>query len=642
MCILLLGQVGTHGCRSGRIDCVAGSVLKGEDVADFESGSLWATDGYDVDAVRAKYRQERDKRFRPDGPDQYRVVMRDGDLGYYGQDPYVQREEREPVTDEVEVAVIGGGLAGMLLGARLRKIGVTNLRVVEQAGDFGGTWYWNRYPGIACDVESYIYLPLLEEVGYMPVEKYSKGSEIFAYFQKFAKHFDLYRQALLQTRVTEVRWNDKDGMWTITTDRGDRFFARYVCMTFGTFLHPKLPGILGIEDFTGKSFHTSRWDYEYTGGDSHGNLTGLRNKRVGIIGSGATAVQCVPMVAKEAKQLIVFQRTPAIVDVRENRPTDPEWAASLSPGWQQERIENFSACIAGEDVSVDLVNDSWTKLLSTLRKTKVLPDKSAAEAMELADHIHMESVRDRVSEVVRDRAIADALKPYYRYLCKRPCFHDEYLQAFNRPNVVLVDTDGRGVDRVTENGVVASDVEYDLDCLIFATGFASIRQDLKDRLGYDVFGRNGQALSDKWKDGISTLYGAQTRNFPNFFIVSYFQTGVASNQTHPLDEQARHISNIIRESRERGAIVDVAEVAEDEWVRTVIAASTASAEFLESCTPSYYNNEGHPNVELFRRNGPYSPGILAFSRIIREWRASGDYAGLEFESHSPREPRLSA
>ncbi|GAA1838501.1 NAD(P)/FAD-dependent oxidoreductase [Pseudonocardia ailaonensis] len=600
-------------------------------MAEINADAVWTAEGYDVDAVRSKYKEERDKRIRADGPSQYRLISRDGELADYIKDPYTPRVEREPVSDVVEATVIGGGFAGLLLGARLRQAGVQTLRVVETGGDFGGTWYWNRYPGIACDVESYIYLPLLEEVGYMPTEKYAKGPEIFAYCQMFARHFDLYRDALLQTRVTDVRWSEDEGLWTVTTDRGDCFRSKYVCMTFGTFLHPKLPGIPGVEDFAGKAFHTSRWDYEYTGGDSYGNLDKLRDKVVGVIGSGATAVQCVPALAKDAKHVFVFQRTPAIVDVRENRPTDPEWAASLKPGWQRERVVNFSACIAGEDTEVDLVDDAWTRVFHNLRRTRPVSESQAA-AMELADHAHMETIRARVGEIVEDPQTAEALRPYYRFLCKRPCFHDEYLQAFNRPNVTLVDTHGKGPEQVTANGIVVDGTEYEIDTLVYATGFASIRQDLRTRLGYDVHGRSGQALSDKWKDGISTLYGAQTRNFPNFFVVSYFQTGIASNQAHPLDEMAKHISTIIREARARNArTVDITEAAEDEWVRTVIDSSTASSDFLESCTPSYYNNEGQPNVNLFRRNGPYARGILPFSALLEDWRSTGEYVGLEFE-----------
>ena len=601
-------------------------------MSEVDPDSLWAAEGYDVNVARSKYKQERDKRIRADGINQYRLVTGDNALVEFAKDPYVEWVDREAVHDEVEVAIIGAGFGGMLLGARMRQIGVDSIRVVETGGDFGGTWYWNRYPGVACDVESYVYLPLLEEVGYIPTEKYAKGPEIFAYCQMFARHFDLYRDALLQTSVTEVRWVDEEAVWIISTDRGDHFRARYVCLTYGTFLHPKLPGIPGIEQFEGKTFHTARWDYEYTGGDSYGGLTGLADKRVGVIGSGATGIQVVPTVAKDAQELFVFQRTPAIVDVRENRPTDRTWAESLEPGWQQKRIINFSECIAGEAPEVDLVDDAWTRVFHNFRKTTATTH-SQAEMMELVDFRHMEGIRTRIETIVKDPATAESLKPYYRFLCKRPCFHDEYLQAFNLPNVTLVDTAGRGPDAITAKGVVVDGTEYELDCLIFATGFASIRQNLRDRLGYDVFGRNGRTLAEKWSDGISTLFGAQVHGFPNFFFVSYFQAGIASNQAHPLDEMSKHISNIVREARERRArTVEATLESEQDWVERVIKASTASQQFLESCTPSYYNNEGQPDVELFRRNGPYAAGILPFTRILEQWRASGDYAGVEFEA----------
>ncbi|MGA0195963.1 MAG: flavin-containing monooxygenase, partial [Ilumatobacteraceae bacterium] len=430
---------------------------------------------FDPDGLRDKYRSERDKRVRADGNEQYVEIT--GQFAHYLEDPYVAREERGPLFDEIDVVIVGGGFGGLLAGARLREAGVDDIRVIEKGGDFGGTWYWNRYPGAACDVESYIYLPLLEEIGYIPTEKYSKAPEILAHSQAIGRHFDLYRNACFQTEVTEIRWDEDDTRWVITTNRGDRMRARIVTMANGPLHRPKLPGIPGVESFTGHSFHTSRWDYEYTGGSSNGGLTKLADKRVGIIGTGATAVQCVPHLGEHAKQLFVFQRTPSSIDVRNNRPTDPEWAESLEPGWQQERMDNFNALVSGGFAEVDLVNDGWTdiigNLLIRLRK-EASPDLSAdglARNLELADFEKMNQVRSRVDEIVTDPQVAEALKPWYRQFCKRPCFHDEYLQTFNRPNVTLVDTDGQGVDRITENAVVVGGVEYEVDCLIYATGF---------------------------------------------------------------------------------------------------------------------------------------------------------------------------
>ncbi len=589
--------------------------------------------GFDPDALREKYKLERDRRLRPEGNEQYVEIA--GSYAHYSEDPYVQPSQRAPLTDEVEVAIIGGGFAGLLLGARLREAGVNDLRFIEKGGDFGGTWYWNRYPGAACDTEAYIYLPLLEEVGYIPTEKYAKGPEIFEHSRRIAQHYDLYRDACFQTQVTELRWDDETSLWTISTDRGDRFRARFVCMANGPLNRPKLPGVAGVETFKGHSFHTSRWDYEYTGGDSYGNLTGLREKRVGIIGTGATGVQCIPHVGAAARQLYVFQRTPSSIDVRANRPTDPDWASTLEPGWQQRRMENFSTLTTGGYAEEDLVMDGWTeiigKFLVLMRKAGEAGDASTvAQTLELADFEKMEQIRSRAQAIVDDPGVAEALKPYYRQFCKRPCFHDEYLDTFNRPNVTLIDTEGRGVERITERGVVANGVEYELDCLIYASGF-EVGTALERRAGYQVYGRDGQALSEKWKDGVSTLFGMQTRDFPNCFIIGLSQVGVSANIPHVLDVQSRHVAYIVGHAREHEVqTLDVSERAEADWVQKVVDASVANIGFLESCTPGYYNNEGQPNGLLLRRNGTYAPGIMAFSKVLDEWRAEGNLAGIEF------------
>ena len=496
---------------------------------------------FDPDALRKKYREERDKRIRPEGNDQYQEMA--GGYAHYLEDPYVAPVEREPLTDEVDVVIIGGGFGGLLAGARLRQAGVDDIRIIEKGGDFGGTWYWNRYPGAMCDVESYIYLPLLEEVGYVPKEKYTHAPEILDHSRAIGETFDLYRNACFQTEVTELRWDDDDDRWVVHTNRGDAMRARFVCMASGPLHRPKLPGIPGIEEFKGHTFHTSRWDYDYTGGDSDGNLVGLKGKRVGIIGTGATAVQCVPHLGEAADQLYVFQRTPSSIDVRANRPTDPEWAASLGPGWQKNRMDNFNTLVSGGFASEDLVNDGWTdiigKLLLMIQKGAAgeMTAESLARTMEMADFEKMEQIRSRVDELVADEQTAEALKPYYRQFCKRPCFHDEYLDTFNRPNVTLVDTNGRGVDRLTEHGIVANGVEYEIDCLIFATGF-EVGTAFTRRAGCELYGRGGLSLSEKWADGTSTFHGMHVRGFPNLFIFSIVQSGFSVNFPHMLDEQS--------------------------------------------------------------------------------------------------------
>jgi cyclohexanone monooxygenase len=583
---------------------------------------------FDPNALREKYRLERDKRLRREANDQYIEIT--GVFSHYVEDPYVEPVVRDPITSDAEVTIIGGGHGGLLLGARLRQAGVQSIRYIEKGGDFGGTWYWNRYPGAACDTEAYIYMPLLEETGYIPTEKYAKAPEILAHCRRVANHFDLYRDALFQTQIADLRWDEAASKWTVTTDRGDSFKSKFVCMANGPLNRPKLPGIPGIQSFKGHSFHTSRWDYDYTGGDSYGNLANLADKRVAIIGTGATAVQCVPHVGASAKQLFVFQRTPSSIDVRANRPTDPHWAKSLHHGWQRERMENFSTLTTGGKADVDLVSDGWTDIIGKLARRIQDPGTDAGKALELADFEKMNQVRARAEAVVRDQATAEALKPYYRQFCKRPCFHDEYLQTFNRPNVALVDTDGQGVERITERGVVANGVEYEVDCIIYASGF-EVGTPMERRAGYQVYGRDGVAMAEKWRDGISTLYGMQTRGFPNCFIIALAQVGTSANITHVLEVQTRHIAYILQHAREHEVrTIDVAERAAADWVQTVMDASLASLPFLESCTPGYYNNEGQPNGPMLRRNGPYAPGIMKFSRILDEWRAEGNLEGLEF------------
>ncbi len=587
---------------------------------------------FDPDALRRKYRQERDKRIRTDGNDQY--VEMAGEYAHYLEDPYVAPIEREPLTDEVDVVIIGGGFGGLLAGARLRQAGVDDIRIIEKGGDFGGTWYWNRYPGAMCDVESYIYLPLLEEVGYVPKEKYSHAPEILEHSRAIGETFDLYRNACFQTEVTDLEWDDETSRWIVHTNRGDAMRARFICMASGPLHRPKLPGLPGIDDFKGHTFHTSRWDYDYTGGDSDGNLTGLAGKRVGIIGTGATAVQAIPHLGEAAEHLYVFQRTPSSIDVRANRPTDPEWAASLGPGWQKHRMDNFNTLVSGGFASEDLVNDGWTdiigKLLLMIQRGEAgeLTAESLARTMEMADFEKMEQIRSRVEELVEDPGTAEALKPYYRQFCKRPCFHDEYLDTYNRPNVTLVDTNGQGVERLTEHGVVANGVEYEVDCLIFATGF-EVGTSFTRRAGCELHGRDGITLSEKWADGTSTYHGMHVRGFPNLFIFSIVQSGFSVNFPHMLDEQARHLAYILGHAQENDIkVIEASQEAEDAWVKAVLDAAINRMDFLESCTPGYYNNEGHPNQRAFR-DGPYGGGAIAFVQMWEAWRAAGDLEGLE-------------
>jgi cyclohexanone monooxygenase len=587
----------------------------------------------DTEALRRKYEEERRKRLRADGNAQYVAIT--GRHAHYLDDPYVAPGfSRAPISRDMDVLVVGGGFGGLLAAARLRAAGYDDLCIIEKGGDFGGTWYWNRYPGAACDTESYIYLPLLEETGYMPVAKYAKAPEILEHSRRIGRHFGLYPSALFQTVITGMAWDDDAARWRVTTSRGDALAARFVVLAGGPLNLPKLPGIPGLDSFQGHSFHTSRWDYAYTGGSSMGGLSGLADKRVGIIGTGATAVQCVPHLGECARQLFVFQRTPSSVDVRNDRPTDPAWAQSLQPGWQRERMHNFTTVISGGRFEVDLVNDGWTDIINNIalaahRHAQAGGAVTDPDALvQRADDLKMQRVRARVDAVVRDRRTAEALKPWYNQFCKRPCFHDQYLDTFNRPNVQLVDTQGQGVERITERGVVVAGQEYPLDCLIFGTGF-EVGTDFTRRLGFEVTGRNGLTLTEKWKHGASTFHGLFTRGFPNLFVMTTQQSGQSANFQHMLDEQSRHVGHIMAEVKARGLrSLEASADAEAQWVDTIVRLARTRHDFLAACTPGYYNNEGNPDART-ERNNQFWRGPMVFIRLLDEWRRAGTLPGLE-------------
>ena len=590
--------------------------------------------GFDPDELRQKYQVERDKRIRPEGSEQYTEVA--GDFSQYIDDPYIDvTQKRVPLNDEIDVAIIGGGFGGLITAARFSERGINNIRVIEKGGDFGGTWYWNRYPGAACDTESYIYLPLLEELGFVPKEKYTHAPEILQHCRNIAEHYNLYDRACLQTEVNKLEWDELSKRWIVSTNQGDAMRARFVVMSNGPMNRPKLPGIKGIGDYQGHTFHTSRWDYNYTGGSSEGELSNLKDKRVAVIGTGATAVQCVPHVGASAKNLYVFQRTPSSVDVRANRPTDQAWAASLKQGWQKERMENFNILCSGGIVEEDLVKDGWTEIIRNLVSMANYRGKDTnwdevPKMMELADFKKMEQIRARAEEIVADPVTAEALKPYYRQFCKRPCFHDAYLQTFNLDNVQLVDTNGIGVDSITPNGVVANGKEYPVDCIIFATGF-EVGTDYTRRAGYDVIGKDNLSLSQKWSDGMRTLHGIHTHGFPNLFIISNSQSGFTTNFPHSMDETACHIGYILNRCLEENiSTVEVSESAEDAWVEEIIAVSRYNEEFQAMCTPGYYNNEGQPNPKSVQ-NGPYGKGSRPYFKITKAWRDQGTMQGLDCE-----------
>ncbi|MBU2365507.1 MAG: NAD(P)/FAD-dependent oxidoreductase [Alphaproteobacteria bacterium] len=591
----------------------------------------------DKTALLEKYVAERDKRLRADGNAQY-LELKGSQLAHYLEDPYTPFVAREAKTDHVTFAFVGGGFAGLVTGARLVEAGVTDVRIVEKGGDFGGTWYWNRYPGAQCDTASMVYMPLLEETGHMPTEKYAHAPEILAQCQRIGRQYGLYDNALFHTEVEDLSWDEPNKRWVISTNRGDRFTASFIGLGTGPLHVPKLPGIPGIEDFKGHSFHTSRWDYGYTGGDPSGALMEkLADKRVAIIGTGATSVQAVPHPAKACKELYVFQRTPSSIDVRANAPIDPDWFNGIAtPGWQQRWLENFTANQAMGNAEEDLVQDGWTDLSRRIRaRIGELPPEQRTPmgmlaAYEDSDFEKMEEIRARVDGIVQDRETAQKLKAWYRQLCKRPCFHDAYLQAFNTPGTHLIDTDGRGVERITEKGLVVGGVEYEVDCIIYASGF-EVGTEYKRRAGFDLTGRDGLKLSEAWGEGMKSKHGIHVHGFPNAFFVQPTQgANLISNVPHNLTEGGKTIATIVKHALEVGAReVEVTPEAQDAWVDLLLKGPGRMMGAAD-CTPGYYNNEGQNPGPAARLNVGYPAGATAFFRYIDDWRTSGQFEGLAF------------
>ena len=592
--------------------------------------------GFDPDVLAQRYTTERDKRIRADAEEQFLQLSHDSPFAnkYLEEDPYCEPLERAPLKDEREVIVIGGGWVGMLTATRLIQAGIRDVRIIESGGDFGGTWYWNRYPGAQCDIESYSYLPLLEETGYVPKLRFSYASEIYEHAQRIGKHFDLYKDAVFQTWVTELRWLEDESVWQVKTNRGDEMRARHICLGTGPANRPRLPGIPGVEQFKGHSFHTCRWDYNYTGGSPEGDLTGLADKTVAIIGTGATAVQCVPALGAGAKQLYVFQRTPSSVDVRNNAETDPEWAKNLKPGWQKQRQKKFGEAFLGGPIDPAFADDGWTRLTRNVTELARQTEGKIPGLVQIADFKTMEAIRSLVDDAVEDAAVADKLKAYYNQFCKRPTFNDFYLETFNRPNVELVDVSAtQGVEAITENGIVANGKEYAVDCIVYASGF-EITSSYERRLGIPIFGVEDKSIYEHWQEGMRTMHGLMVSGFPNLFLCGggfVFQLG--ANYAHGIDVQASHVAYTISELANRGIkSANVSFAAEESWIADQL--ETKGSGFVlggspDTCTPGYYNQEG--TTERYRnvRRETYSKGVGAYMKLLRQWRADGELKGLE-------------
>jgi cyclohexanone monooxygenase len=609
-------------------------------------------DEIDIPAIKQRYKEEREKRLRPEKGEQYAPPSDHLTHDTYEHDPFEPVVPRDALDEEVDVAVLGAGWTGVLAAYHLTQAGVTNFRVIDHAGNYGGTWYWNRYPGIQCDNDAYCYLPLLEETGFLPSKKFSDGKEIYDYIQLIVDKFGFRGKGVFHTLVKSLKWDETIKRWHVTTNRDDEIRARFVVMAGGTLSTPKFPGVRGLHKFKGKMFHTSRWDYDYTGGGwGNPTLDKLADKRVAILGTGATSIQAVPYLGKYAKQLYVLQRTPSTVDERPNPPTDPEWAKSLTPGWQQRRITNFLRA-ANEIIppgDKDLICDIWTEINRNLNaelEAEGWPQITMEEFMkrrEVMDFRVLERLRRRVDSIVTDKPTAEALKPWYRFMCKRPLSNNDYYDTFNLPGVKLIDVSAtQGLQEMTEKGFVVDGVEYEIDCMVFASGF-EVTSDLKRRWGFDtVEGRNGVSIYDYWGDGPLTLHGITARNFPNMFFTGYIQGGLNGTTTEQFGKQVYHASWIIGESLKRGITsVEPSQEAQDEYLRRFKEVALDLSVVLNECPPSYFTNEGDKEPKWFLFRG-WGLGWDNFQALLQEWRDKGDLEGMVLTNGAAASPSIAS
>ncbi|KAH9809198.1 monooxygenase [Teratosphaeria destructans] len=613
-------------------------------------------------ATIAKYNAEREKRMLSENGRRYIDPTLDEKYRRFVEDPWIEAgtsvNQKPMESGKAKFLIVGAGWAGILDFIKLLKAGFSldDIVIIDPAGGFGGTWYWNRYPGLMCDIESYIYLPLLEETGYMPKRKYSSGLEIRSYTEDLCKKYRLHERAVFQSRVEDLTWaGDHWVARIVEAPKGEEqrtieLQTNYVLLATGPLATPHLPDVPGFDSFDGEMFHTSRWDYNITGGSQTDlTLSGLRGKKVAFLGTGATAIQAVPNVAKYAKELFVIQRTPSSVDERNNRDTGPEEWKQIAhkPGWQRERNINFARVISesNDRPRVDLVNDGFSHfhagsaLMGGPQEVTMDNLQAYIQNLHAIDFPRQERIRKRAEQILQDKEKARRLQAWYPTWCKRPTFHDEFLQAFNQPNVHLVDTEGAGVERLTEKGFVVGGEEYEVDVLILGTGFVSPAQHgPAGKARITVTGRDGNNLEDVYKSHeLETLHGVMAVNFPNLILGGSTQGFSASNYTFILDIMSDHYAYIFStaesQNHNKPVVIEPTRDAHQAWA-AVIARHSLKYAAMAGCTPGYLNLEGatdQASVEVRAKRGkmaPFGGGLVRGLRILEEWRGRGRMEGL--------------
>ncbi|PSN69315.1 flavin-binding monooxygenase-like family protein [Corynespora cassiicola Philippines] len=623
----------------------------------------------EVDAlqVEKRYSEERAKRLRDDGIEQYVDVAFSEKFKSFLDDPFVDpaaaKDAKSSFPDNRGYFVIlGAGWGGLMYAVRLVQSGVEpkDIRIVDPATGFGGTWYWNRYPGLFCDIESYCYLPLLEETGYIPKHRYSTGEEIRNYAESTARKWGVADCAVWQTQAEKLIWDENAKEWQVTLVQkrsGEEpqklnIRAPFVATVNGVLSWPKIPGVSGVLDYQGDIFHSSRWNYALTGGSPDDPSLGkLQGKRVAIIGTGATSCQIVPHLAKWVKHLYVVQRTPAAVDVRDQRETDQEWfrkEVAISKGWQRERMKNFHNHFTTEkQPDVNLVDDGWTRaptmcaIAGNVHGPKTMEELPAyMQKLNAMDLPRQERIRKRVEQIVKDPVVAKRLQAWYPTWCKRPAFHDEYLETFNRENVTLIDTEGKGLKGLTADSIVAGGETYPVDLIVFATGFRPpFTGSPAQKANLTIIGRNGVSMDEEWgKNGPSTQHAVLDYNFPNLFLAGPWQGSNSPNYLFNVDLLAQSTAYILSEARKKAGdkpitVAPSAEAAQN-WGMQVLMHSAPMAGII-GCTPGYFNVEGMldrtpPEMQMvLARSGLWGHGIEDFTRIVNEWRAEGSMLGID-------------
>jgi cation diffusion facilitator CzcD-associated flavoprotein CzcO len=633
-------------------------------------------------AVRQRYAEEASKRLRPEGTAQFLqlTTAEESPLRSLAEDPWVNHETLNATRSPIEAGatyrffILGAGFGGLQFAVRLLRDGivksVNEIRLADAAGGFGGTWYWNRFPGLHCDIESYVYLPLLEETGYVPSHKYAPAAEIREHAERIAKRWELVDKTLFRTDVQSTVWDDVAQLWTVTAieHRGPAaapltrvLTAQYVYLAAGVLTRPQVPRIPGLASFEGELFHTARWNYGISGGSqSNQALTGLKGKKVAVIGTAATAIAVIPEVAKYAGKLYVIQRTPAYVKPRAQRPTRLEefqTRVATAKGWQYQRQLNLNAWMtnSAKPGVENLVNDGWTDMPAysaiTGSPRHGVVDSSPenlerhVNAFHAQDLPNMEAIRARIDSIVKDPQTAEKLKPWYPSWCKRPTFSDTYLQAFNQQNVHLIDTDGKGPSGITPRGIVVGEKEYPVDIIIFGTGYkaATGTGSPSARTGVNIIGRGGLSLDQKWTaQGAATLHGYASSGFPNLFFSGTNQATITGNNIFMLGLIAKHVIHWIQGAEKRvgngeRAIIEVTQEAEEAHTAEILKRAPFFAA-LAGCTPGYFNSYGEaasitdPDEKVKRARGStWSEGTRSFLDYIEAWREEGSLKGLSIE-----------